>query len=194
MTRKDQPTKDEPGLPLPDLAAGEEAEEATSSRSRVDWSRSVTTGIKVAIVALVASVALGFAAFAAASSYTQYGAVKNAPNTHAWSGLTPQFAGQAICASCHAPEARYPGCQHPRQRLLRGLPRTPRGPRRQQRRGRSASSPPSRQRQICATCHAAVAGSPGDVPADRSRPGTTAAVTASAATTRTRSWRSGRRP
>ena len=57
MTRKDQ-TTDEQGLPPPGLAGDDVAEEATSSRSHVAWARLATTGVKIAIVALVASVAI----------------------------------------------------------------------------------------------------------------------------------------
>jgi hypothetical protein len=74
----------------------------------IDWARlarAVRTGLRVGIFVVVVSVALGTAAFVAASLYGQYGAVRDAPNAQAWAGLPARFAGQAPCASCHAPQA-----------------------------------------------------------------------------------------
>jgi hypothetical protein len=71
----------------------------------IAWTRVAVTTVKIGIVVVVTSVALGVSAFAAASFYSEYGAGRNVPNAHAWAGLTPRFAGQAICSSCHAPEA-----------------------------------------------------------------------------------------
>ena len=145
------------------MTAQPSSEEPTSRRQPIAWSRLATTGIKIAIVALVATVALGVAAFAAASSYTQYGAIKNTPNARAWSGLTPQFAGQAICASCHAPEADTQDASIHVNVSCEDLPRAPRGS--------SASNaaagqiePPKPPDKICATCHAAVPGRPSTFP------------------------------
>lgn len=73
---------------------------------RITARRAVVTSVKVGIVVVVASVALGVAAFVAASSYEQYGAGRNTPNADAWSHLTPRYAGQQICTSCHAAEAQ----------------------------------------------------------------------------------------
>lgn len=74
----------------------------------IEWARvarAARTGLRGGIVVIVVSVALGTAASVAASFYGQYGPVKNVPNARAWAGLTPRFAGQMICTSCHAPEA-----------------------------------------------------------------------------------------
>jgi len=73
----------------------------------VPWSRLLRVGAKLGIVALlvvVASVALGGAAFVAAGFYGQYGAVKNGPNAQAWAALSPRMAGSPACASCHEPQ------------------------------------------------------------------------------------------
>lgn len=95
----EQPPNDVPRLVLPSI----------------DWTRvahvvrtgfhAVRTSFKVVIFVVVVSVALGSAAFVAVSLYGQYGAVRNAPNAQAWAGLPARFAGQALCTSCHAPEA-----------------------------------------------------------------------------------------
>lgn len=85
----DQPSNDGPRFALPPIA----------------WARVVAMSIKIGIFVVVTSVALGVAAFAAASSYAAYGAVRNTPNAHVWASLTPRFAGQAVCTSCHAAEA-----------------------------------------------------------------------------------------
>lgn len=117
------------------------------------------TSIKVGIVMAVATVALGVAAFVAASSYEQYGAIRNTPNADAWARLTPSFAGQAICSSCHAPETTTQdasihvnvsceNCHGPlaahsaSQTAARDL------------------SPGKPHSEICVTCHAATAGRP----------------------------------
>jgi hypothetical protein len=71
----------------------------------IAWRRMAVASIKVGIVIVVASVALGIAAFAAATAYAQYGALKDEPNARAWASLTPRYAGQQICTSCHATEA-----------------------------------------------------------------------------------------
>ena len=125
----------------------------------IAWARAVSTSFKVGIVMAVASVALGVAAFVAASSYEQYGAIRNTPNTDAWARLTPRFAGQAICISCHAPEVRIQdasihvsvsceNCHGPlaahsiSEAAARDLP------------------PGKPHGEICVTCHAATAGRP----------------------------------
>jgi hypothetical protein len=61
--------------------------------------------VKLGVVAAVATVALGAGAFAAASFYNDYGAVRNGPNAEAWRALTPRFAGAATCTACHAAQA-----------------------------------------------------------------------------------------
>jgi len=130
---------------------------------RIAWRRVATTAGKIAIFVVVASLALGVAAFAAASSYAQYGAVRNAPNTQAWAGLTPRFAGQAICTSCHASEARIQdasihvdvSCENCHGSLA----------------AHSSSDAAARQllpgrptSALCLTCHALVAGRPAAFP------------------------------
>jgi hypothetical protein len=125
----------------------------------IEWARVLARSIKIGIFVVVASVALGVVAFVAASSYAAYGAVRNTPNAVAWAGLTPHFAGQAVCTSCHAPEAgaqdasihvnvscedcHGPGAAHSSSAAA----------------ARSAVliKPTSR---ICATCHAVTAGRP----------------------------------
>ncbi len=72
-------------------------------RARV--SRAVRPALKVGIVVVVVSVALGTAASVVAGFYGQYGSVRNVPNAHIWAALTPRFAGQTVCTSCHALEA-----------------------------------------------------------------------------------------
>ena len=67
--------------------------------------RAWRTALKVGLVVVVASIVLGTAATVFASFYGQYGSVRNVPNASAWSALTPRFTGQAVCTSCHAPEA-----------------------------------------------------------------------------------------
>ena len=112
---------------------------------------------------VVASVALGTAAFVAASFYAQYGAVRNTPNAQAWGGLTPRFAGQAICTSCHAPEA---GAQDASIHVDVSCEAC-HGPAA----AHSASDAAARATvlarptsAICATCHAATAGRPAAFP------------------------------
>ena len=86
-----------PPLGDEDPSFGDEAPVSREPRfvmPRIAWKPMARTSIKVGIVIVVASVALGVAAFAAATVYAQYGAVKDAPNAHAWAGLTPRFAGQ----------------------------------------------------------------------------------------------------
>jgi len=124
--------------------------------------RVAMTAIKVGIVIVVASVALGIAAFAAATVYAQYGAVRNEPNAQAWAGLTPRFAGQAICTSCHAHEATIQdasihvnvsceNCHGPlaahavSDAAARALP------------------PGKPHSEICVTCHAVTAGRPATI-------------------------------
>ncbi len=174
MNEHEQPIADERPIPSPEPSGADEQptvgdEQPSNDRPRfalprIAWARAVTRAIKIGIFVVVASVALGVAAFVAASSYAQYGAVKNAPNAQAWAGLTPRFAGQAICASCHASEAgtqdasihvnvSCENCHGPlaahaaSEAAAAGEPRP----------GKPTS-------EICATCHVAVAGRPAAFP------------------------------
>ncbi len=132
----------------------------------IDWVRvahAARTGLKVGIVVVVVSVALGTAAFVTASFYGQYGAVKNVPNARAWAGLTARFVGQAICTSCHAPEA---GAQDASIHVNVSCEDC-HGPAA----AHSSSAAAARAvvltrptSAICATCHAAVAGRPTTFP------------------------------
>lgn len=74
-------------------------------RGRVGWARLAVRTAKVVVIAVVATVALGAGAFAAASLYDDYGAVRNGPNAEAWRSLAPRFAGAPACTACHAAEA-----------------------------------------------------------------------------------------
>jgi hypothetical protein len=129
----------------------------------IAWARVLATIAKIGVVVLVTSVALGGAAFVAAGFYNQYGAVRNTPNAHAWASLTPRFAGQAICGSCHEPEARAQdasihldvSCENCHGALA----------------AHSSSDaaaeefvPAKPKDTICATCHATVAGRPAAFP------------------------------
>jgi hypothetical protein len=119
MSEREQPIADE-RLPLTPEPSGDGGQPATGDDEQpsnegprfvlpsIDWARvarAVRTGGTVAIFVVVVSVALGTAAFVAASFHDQYGAVKDVPNAHTWAGVAPRFAGQALCTSCHAPEA-----------------------------------------------------------------------------------------
>jgi hypothetical protein len=92
----DRPSKHGPRFGLPSI---------DWSRTRLRVAHAARVGLKATIVVVVVSVALGTASFVTASFYGQYGAIRNTPNAQTWAGLTPRFAGPAICTSCHAPEA-----------------------------------------------------------------------------------------
>jgi len=129
----------------------------------IAWTRAVRTTALVGFLMVVASVALGVAAFAATTFYGQYGAVRNVPNAQTWAGLDTRFAGQVACVSCHAPEVAMqdssvhvdvsceschgPGAAH------------------------AASDAAAREvaleeptGQVCVTCHAAAPGRPASFP------------------------------
>jgi hypothetical protein len=75
------------------------------ARRRAALTRLAVRAAKLAVIVGVTTVVLGAGAFAAASFYADYGAVRNVPNAEAWRGLSPRFAGAAACTSCHAAEA-----------------------------------------------------------------------------------------
>lgn len=139
------------------------------SLSALAWRRRGVTGVRLTVGVLLASVALGTAAFAAATVYAQYGAVRNEPNAASWGGLTPRFAGQAACTSCHEPEARIQDASAHAPVSCEGC----HGPLA----AHSASDAAARSRavekpstDVCNACHTAVAGRPADFPQiDRSK-------------------------
>lgn len=71
----------------------------------IDWRRTGIRALRIGVVVTVVAVALGVGAFATATIYADYGAVKDGPNTRAWAALTPRFAGSAVCTSCHGQQA-----------------------------------------------------------------------------------------
>jgi hypothetical protein len=129
----------------------------------IDWARVAVTTVKIGIAVVVTSVALGVGAFATASFYSEYGAVRNVPNAQAWAALTPRFAGGAICASCHASEA---GAQDASIHVNVSCEAC-HGPAAAHASSAAAATttvltePTS---GICATCHVAVAGRPAAFP------------------------------
>lgn len=135
----------------------------------IAWRRLSLTGGRLAVVVAVASVVLGLAAFAAATVYAQYGAVKNEPNALAWGGLTPRFAGQAACTSCHEPEARTQDASVHAPVSCEGChgPLSAHSASDAAARSAAVGKPSS---DICNACHTAVAGRPADFPQiDRSK-------------------------
>jgi len=160
MSEQEQPNTDEPPTPGSEPSG---TDGSSPARPGIAWTRVASLTAKVAVFVVVASIALGGAAVVAAGFYTQYGAVKNTPNARAWSGLTPRFAGQAICVSCHAPEANAQdasvhvnvSCENCHGALA----------------AHSSSDAAAREivpvkpkDEICATCHVAVAGRPAGFP------------------------------
>jgi len=137
--------------------------EPLPGRPKIDRARIASRAIRIGILAIVVTVGLGVAAFAATSTYAQYGAVRNIPNAATWRGLTPRFAGPAVCATCHASEAHAQdasihvdvACE-----VCHG-PLAAHSASDAAARGSPAGKPPS---EICATCHAAVAGRPATFP------------------------------
>ena len=129
----------------------------------IAWRRVAITSIKVGIVVVVASVTLGAAAFAAATVYAQYGAVKDGPNARAWSALTPRYAGQQICTSCHATEAHIQdasihlnvSCEDCHGAAAEHASSVAAG------KATSLVKPTS---AVCVTCHATAAGRPASFP------------------------------
>jgi hypothetical protein len=98
--------------PAGDPTPGADTQDAVTQASRrhrprpsIAWRPLARTGLKVAVVIAVVSVALGVGAAVAVGFYDQYGAVRNEPNARAWAALVPQHVGQALCADCHAGEA-----------------------------------------------------------------------------------------
>lgn len=173
MSEHEQPIADEHPMPVPEPSgAGEQPtdgdEQPSSDGPRfalptIAWARLAATTIKIGIIVVVASVALGVAAFVAASSYSQYGALRNTPNAHAWGGLTPRFAGQAVCASCHALES---GIQDASIHVNVSCENC-HGPLAAHSSSDAAAKefvPDKPKDEICATCHAAVAGRPAAFP------------------------------
>jgi len=160
MSESEQPNTDE----HPVLVSGPpDADEPASARPRIAWTRVVIMTARIAIFVVVASVALGGAAVVAASFYSQYGAVRNTPNTHAWGSLTPRFAGQAICASCHEAKANVQdasvhvnvSCENCHGPLAAHAASD----------AAAKEFPPSKPKdEICATCHVEVAGRPATFP------------------------------
>jgi hypothetical protein len=117
----------------------------------------------VVVVVVMASVALGAAAFVAVGFYGDYGAVKNVPNAQAWAALEPRFAGAASCAGCHAPEVEAQdasthvdvsceSCHGPSAVHAASEPMT---------RATEVEVPTSRS---CITCHADASGRPASFP------------------------------
>ncbi len=75
------------------------------SIDRVRAAHALRTALRIGTFAVAASVAIAGVAFAASAFNSQYGAVMNEPNAEAWASLSPRFAGQAICTSCHTGQA-----------------------------------------------------------------------------------------
>lgn len=161
-----------PAGPGDDLSIGDDAQPSTDEPQRtrrraslpsIPWRRLSLTGLRVAVVVAVASVVLGVAAFAAVSVYAQYGAVRNEPNALAWGGLTPRYAGQAACTSCHEPEVRVQdstvhapvSCEACHGALSAHSASD------EAARSAPVDKPPN---GICSACHAAVAGRPAGFP------------------------------
>jgi hypothetical protein len=71
----------------------------------IDWRRTGIKALRIGVLASVVAVVLGVGAFATATIYADYGAVKNGPNARAWAALTPRFAGAATCTACHGRQA-----------------------------------------------------------------------------------------
>jgi hypothetical protein len=129
----------------------------------IAWRSLSLTGIRLGLVVGVASVVLGLAAFAAATVYAQYGAVRNEPNALAWGGLTPRFAGQLACTSCHEPEVGvHDASVHaPVSCEACHGPLSAHSASDTAARSAPVEKPPS---DICSACHAAVAGRPAAFP------------------------------
>ncbi|MFI5254452.1 MAG: multiheme c-type cytochrome [Candidatus Limnocylindrales bacterium] len=129
---------------------------------RIGWRRIIRQTLKVGVVIVVVSVALGVGAFAAVTLAAQYGASRDVPDSHTWAALTPRFAGQASCTVCHATEANaknasihvYVTCEvcHGPAAAHVADPTT------------AKNSLPEPTSDICATCHVAVPGRPADFP------------------------------
>jgi hypothetical protein len=127
------------------------------------WLPTRLTAIKVAVFVAIASIVLGGTAFAAATLYAQYGAVKNVPNAEAWAALEPRYVGQAACGSCHEPEvAAQDASAH-----IDVSCESCHGPGA----GHSLSDEAAREvsltepeSEICSTCHATTAGRPATYP------------------------------
>jgi hypothetical protein len=173
MSECEQPNTDERPPPAPE-ASGDDEQPVSGNDERppklrphfampsIEWAgvaHAVRTGLRAGALVVVVSIALGTAAFGAVSFYGQYGAVRNAPNTRAWAGLTAHFAGQAICTSCHALEAgaqdasihinvSCEGCHGPAAAHASSATAA---------RATVLTEPTS---EICVTCHAATAGRP----------------------------------
>jgi hypothetical protein len=151
--------------PLPESTVPPLGDEQTSAGNerpiarKPSAKRAAVTSIKVGIVMVVATVGLAVVAFVAASSYEQYGAIRNEPNADAWAHLTPRYAGQAICVSCHEPEARTQdasihvnvSCENCHGPLAAHSTSDAAA------RDLIPAKPPG---EICITCHAATAGRP----------------------------------
>ena len=129
----------------------------------IAWHRAGLTALKVGIVVVVVSIALGGAAAVAAGFYSQYGAVKNEPNARSWAALIPRHVGQPMCADCHAAEAiaqdasihvnvSCEGCHGPGEGHASGTDAA---------RSVALVKPDS---AICVRCHGATAGRPAAFP------------------------------
>ena len=129
----------------------------------IEWARVASTTIRIGILVVVISVAVGVAAFAAATLYSQYGAVRNTPDAQAWSGLTVRFAGQATCTACHPSEVDAQDAS-----IHAGVsceschgPAAAHSGSTEAARAAALIQPTS---AICATCHAVTAGRPATFP------------------------------
>lgn len=172
MNEHDRPAVDDHLMPDQDpidaiggpTAADERppGDEPRPGSTPVAWPRPITL-IKIGIVAAVATVFLGVGAFAAASFYSEYGAVKNEPNARDWAGLTPQYAGQAACTSCHGREAGIQDASIHRDVSCEAC----HGPQAAHSSSEAAASkilPDKPNADICVTCHGLVAGRPATFP------------------------------
>ena len=159
MNEHEQPAMDDRPMPVPEQPPSEEPRPASTP---IAWPRPATI-IKIGIVALVASVVLGVGAFAAASLYSEYGAVKNEPNARAWAGLPPQFAGQAACTSCHELEAGIQDASIHRDVSCESCHGAQAAHSSSEEAARTIL-PGKPTADICVTCHAQVAGRPAGFP------------------------------
>jgi hypothetical protein len=173
MSERESPIGDEPPTPTSPTPEGGDPPSVGDGATVLMRSRTLRTRIASArprrrtvvlgVVVGVMAFALGGAAVAGSVFYEQYGAVRNAPNTAAWAGLTTRFAGAAVCTTCHAPEATAQDASIHLDVACESC----HGPAA----GHAASDVAARlvslvkpSSAICATCHAAAEGRPAAFP------------------------------
>lgn len=115
--------------------------------------------LKIALVAAVASVVLGVGAFATATIYADYGAVRDGPNAASWASLATRFAGSAACATCHGTQTVAQDASIHADVACESChgPAAAHSASDDVARSVVLAKPPS---TICATCHATTAGRP----------------------------------